>query len=406
MEKSNIVIIGNSIAGYNVAKSLVKNNSNVNITLIDEGGSLPYDRSKLSKDWMANTEKSSAPLFKQKDFFDEHKIVSKLNTKITELNSQDKYVTAENGSQIDYDKLVIATGSSLRQLDAENIDANDIFYLRSYADALKIKERIQHVNDIALVGGGFIGLELAATFATLGKNVTVIEYAEHPLGRILGDQASAYFVKMHKEHGVKFVTGEGVKRFEKNSDGDVTAVITDHDTKIDTQLAVVGVGAVPNVPFDNADLKTDRGGIVVNEYGETSLPDVYAAGDCTIWPYQDSMIHVEHWEHARAQARVVAENLIQPESKIYKVRPYFWTDEYDQTFEYLGNALTWADIVIRGNLNDRKFTIAYVDENDIPIAILFANNSENRDDVEALMDQNKPLNRSAFKDVSVKLLDV
>lgn len=400
MSKSNgVVIVGGSIAGYNVAKRLRKEGYEDKITMIDAKNTLPYDRSKLSKGWMAKSDKIEPPLFQKQDFFEENDIKVKLNTEITEMDPNKKVVRTKTGDEILYDQLVLATGSSLRKLGAPGEEALGVFYLRDHEDALEIKEWAKDVQDVAIVGGGFIGLELAATFAELGSNVTVIEYSDHPLGRIIGEDASDYFMRMHQDHGVEFITGEGGKAFEKDAGNKLTKVITTEGTEVPAQMALVGVGVVPNISVNHPDLEVNEG-IVVNEYGETSIPDVYAVGDVAVWPYQGKHIHVEHWEHAYNQGQNIAKNIVDPESHPYQVRPYFWTDQYDQTFERLGHMNSWDHLIIRGSLEDRKFTIAYVDEKNNPLAILFANNGDKRKEVSKLMDSGDPIDENRFKDMN------
>jgi 3-phenylpropionate/trans-cinnamate dioxygenase ferredoxin reductase subunit len=167
-------------------------------------------------------------------------------------------------------------------------------------------------------------------------------------------------------------------------------------------MVVVGVGAVSNTSIKADHLALGQN-IVVNEYSETAVKDVYAVGDATIWPFQGEEIHVEHWEHAQSHGKNLAANLIQPHSQSYDVLPYFWTDQYDQTFEYLGHTTKWEQTFVRGDLDSGHFTIAYVDEQQVPLAILFANGHEQRDDVTELMSRRQPLDPERFADTNQPL---
>ena len=396
------VIIGGSIAGHNVASRLRKEGYQDKITMIEAKNTLPYDRSELSTGWMQKLDKVEPSLFQKKEFFDENEIEVKLNTKVTDFDPKKKMVVTKEGEEIPYDSLVIATGSSLRKLGAPGEEARGIYYLRDHEDALEIKEWSKEVKNLAIVGGGFIGLELAATFSKLGLNVTVIEYSDYLLGRIIGEEASKYFMQMHEEHGVHFITGEGGKAFEKDTAGKLTKVITTEDREVPAEMAIIGVGVVPNVSVDHPDLKVDEG-IVVNEYGETSIPDVYAVGDVAVWPYQGEQIHVAHWEHAYNQGQNVARNIVRAKSHPYRVRPYFWTDQYDQTFERLGYMHSWDRIIRRGSFENGKFTLAYVDEENYPLAILFANHNDKRKEVRQLMDSGKAIDEESFKNMEKPL---
>lgn len=394
-----VVIVGGSVAGFHVAETLRKEGYQNKITIINQQDWLPYDVSMLSKDWMLDQEKLTPPLFKDESFFADADVTVRLNITITKLNPEDKTILTDTDETIPYDTLVLATGSVLRTLEVPGSDAAGVFYLRDFENALKIKQWAKKTKELVIVGAGFIGLEMASTFSQWGLNVTVIEHSDYPLGRILGEEASRYFMKMHEAHGVRFLTGEALKGFEKDADGNVTAAVTASGKVIACQMAVIGVGVMPNTALSHPQLKVERG-IVVNEYGETTLPDVFAVGDCTVWPYQGQQIHVEHWEHAYHHGRTIAKNIIQPKSKPYQVRPYFWTDQYDQHFEYLGHALAWDKTIIRGSLENRQFTIAYVDENNYPIAIFFANKGDKRKEIAQLMDKNQPIDEEQFKNMA------
>lgn len=393
-----VVVVGGAIAGYNVVRRLRQDGYDKKITMIDAKSTLPYDRSELSTGWMLDQDKKTPPLFQQEQFFKDSKIEVKLNTEVIELIPEEKTIVTQSNEKILYDTLVLATGSSLRKLGARGEDANGIFYLRSYEDALEIKGWTKGAKNVAVVGAGFIGLEMAATFSRLGLNVTVIEYSDYPLGRILGQDASEYFMKMHEDQGVKFITGAGADSFRKDDEGNVTAVVATNGQEIACDMAIIGVGVTPDQSIQHPDLKVD-GGIVVNEYGETSLPNIYAVGDATVWPYQGEAIHVEHWEHAYNHGQTIAKNIIKPKSHPYTVRPYFWTDQYDQTFESLGHAMTWNKIIIRGSLDTREFTLAYVDENNYPRSIFFANNGDKRKEVSKFMDRKEPIDETKFKNM-------
>ena len=399
--KFDIVVVGGSTAGFYLVKTLRAKGYTGSIGLIDREDTLPYNRYKLSKTWLTG-KTLDAPIFKPESFFDENDIKLLLNTEVVAVDEDAKQVITADQQTITYGQLVLAMGAESRHLQLPNDDAEGIFYLRSYHDAVKIKQWSQQVKDVVLIGAGFIGLELASSFRKLGLNVTVVEYNQHPLGRVVGPQASEYFVKMHQEHDVNFVLGQGVTSFTHDEQHRVTGVVTDTGTTIPAQMVVVGVGAVPNTSIKADHLALGQN-IVVNEYSETAVKDIYAVGDATIWPFQGEEIHVEHWEHAQSHGKNLAANLIQPHSQPYDVLPYFWTDQYDQTFEYLGHTTKWEQTFVRGDLDSGHFTIAYVDEQRVPLAILFANGHEQRDDVTELMSRRQPLDPERFADTNQPL---
>lgn len=268
--EDGVVIVGGSIAGHNVARTLRKEGYEESITMIDAKNTLPYDRSELSTEWMLDREKMKPPLFQEEKFFEDSEIAIRLDTKITEIIPEDKVVLTDKKEKIPYNTLVLATGSSLRELDAPGEEANGIFYLRDYENAVAIKEWSKDVENVAIIGAGFIGLEMAATFARLDLDVTVIEFSDYPLGQILGEEASKYFVQMHEEHGVEFITGAGADSFKQDVDGNVTAVITTEGQEVACGMAIIGVGVTPNLSIQHLDI------LLLNKNATVTVAHVYS----------------------------------------------------------------------------------------------------------------------------------
>ena len=393
--KERVVIIGSSITGFYLMNELVKNHFDGKITIIDKKEDYPYNTYPLSKEWMLDEDDMDPPLLKAKEFYEENKIDLRLNTKVNTINPQDQTVTTHFNETIPYDHLVIATGSKLRELNLPGEDAEGIFYLREFKDARKIKQWAKKSKNIVIIGSGFIGLELASTFSQLGKKVSVIERSGKPLERILGEQVSDYFMKMHQSHGVKFFLNEETEKFVKDERGKVASVQTKSGKTIETDMVMIAVGVEPNLSFEVDSLETDRG-IIVNEFGETSLANIYAGGDVVMWPYRNKLIHIEHWETAWSQGISIARNILNKQSSKYTVDPYFWTDQYDETFEYLGNARSWDKTLVSGKLDEGKFAVAYLDENNYPLAILFANKFRKRKEIRELLNKNQALDESSF----------
>lgn len=400
--KERVVIIGGSITGVFTTTALVRNGFKGNITVIDKKDVYPYNTYPLSKEWMKDMDEIDPPLLKDKEYYEEKDIDLKLNTKVESVDWERKVVKTNQDEEISYDYLVIATGSKLRKLSFPGDDAKGIFYLREFSDAKEIKEWAKDTKDVAIIGSGFIGLELASTFTQLDKNVSVLVRSGKPLENILGEEVADYFTEMHKSNDIDFMFNEEAEEFIKDEDGNITSILTKSGKKVKTDMVIIAVGVEPNIPFDVEPLEVD-GAIVVNEYGETSLPNVYAGGDVAKWPYRDRLIHVEHWEIGWSQGISIAKNIIDEKSNKYEVEPYFWTDQYDQTFEYLGNTKSWDKALVRGSLKDGKFSVAYVDKNNYPLAILYANNSEERDDIEKLLTADEPIDEDKFTDEDIPL---
>ncbi|OLS02686.1 NAD(P)/FAD-dependent oxidoreductase [Tissierella creatinophila] len=401
--REKVVIIGGSITGTYTMIELVKNKFDGDITIIDKKDVLPYNTYPLSKEWMLDKEEMDPPLLKEKEYYEKNNINLKLNTKVDSINWKEQTVTTDSNETIPYDHLVIATGSKLRKLSLPGDDAKGIFYLREFKDAIAIKKWSKNIKDIVIVGTGFIGLEFASTFRQLGKNVSVLVRSGKPLEKILGGEASEYFTKMHQDHGVNFIFNEETAEFIKDENGNIASILTKTGKTIKCDMAIIAVGVGPNLSFEVDSLGMEKGAIIVNEYGETSLPNIYSGGDITMWPYNGRLVHIEHWENAWGQAISIARNILNEKSSEYKEEPYFWTDQYDQTFEYLGNTRSWDNIFIRGSLNEKEFALAYLDENNYPLAILFANKFEKRKDIDTLLKSKKALSETKFTDVSIAL---
>lgn len=393
--KERVVIIGSSITGFYLMNELVKNHFDGKITLIDEKGDYPYNTYPLSKEWMMDGDTMEPPLLKSKEFYEENGIDLRLNTKVSTINAEDQSVMTHLNETIPYDHLVIATGSKLRTLNLPGGDAEGVFYLRDFSDAKRIKQWAKNAENVVIIGSGFIGLELASTFSQLDKKVSIIQRSGKPLERILGAQVSDYFMKMHQSHHVNFFLNEETEKIVKDERGQVASVLTKSGTSIEADMVLIAVGVEPNISFEVDSLETDRG-IIVNEFGETSLANVYAGGDVVMWPYRNKLIHVEHWETAWSQGISIARNILNKRSNQYSVVPYFWTDQYDETFEYLGNARAWDKMLTWGKMEEGKFAVAYVDENNYPLAILFANKFLKRKDVQEVLSKNQALDENSF----------
>lgn len=398
-----LIIIGGSITGVYAATQLVRGKYQGEITIIDQKDVLPYNTYPLSKEWMMDLEEREAPYLKKEDYYKENNINLKLGTKVEAVDSEKRLVKTDKGETLAYDKLLIATGSKLRKVDIPGDDAEGVFYLREWKDALTIKDWVKNIEDVVIIGSGFIGMEFASTFTQMGKKVSLLIRSGKPLEKILGPEVSSYFVKMHEKAGVNFIYNEESQEFLKDEQGRIKSIITKTGKEIKADMVIIAVGVQPNLSFEIEGLDTDRDAIIVNEYGETSLADIYAAGDIVLWPYENRLIHIEHWENAWGQGTSVAKNIMEEKSSAFKTIPYFWTDQYDHSFEYLGNTRTWDKTVLRGSMKEKKFSLAYLDESNYPLAILFVNEAEERKDIEALLARKEPLDPEKFADSSQEL---
>lgn len=398
-----MIIIGAGIAGVHGAESLRKEGYKGRILLMDRDIQMPYDRPPLSKEWMEGKVDEADVLLRDPSIYEKLDIELKLGVEVTGIDPVNKTIDTEDGSSYSWKRLMIATGSNLRTLAIEGDDLEGIFYLRRMADAKGIKQHMKNVKQAVIIGAGFIGAELASSLKQLGVEVTIVEMAAYPMENIVGRVVSEYFLDLHRSNDIEVITEDSVVQF--NGDAMVEEAITAKGRRIPCQAAIIGVGVTPNTAIAHPRLEVE-GGYVVNEYGETSVLDIYAAGDCTSWPYHGTPIHVEHWDHAVNHAKNVAKNMIQPQSAPYAYTPYFWSDQYGARFQYFGHAKIWSKIVLRGLLEENAFTYFYLDEQHIIKAAFIANQPKNALPVRRMIQQQKIVDLEALANTDVALKKV
>ncbi|MBI5976025.1 NAD(P)/FAD-dependent oxidoreductase [Staphylococcus canis] len=378
-----VVIVGASIAGSFATSALRRNGFEGDITLISAENTLPYDKPPLSKEWMQDKEDETPPKLKKDSYYENKNINLELGVTIKEIQPDSKVVVAEDGREFPYDKLLLATGMSPRKLSTINNDLEGVLYLRTFEDALTLKRKAKQVKSAVVVGGGFVGLEIAASLREYGVDVTVVQRGNTPLKKVVGEELGTYIKKLHEEKGVTFIDEDEIA--EVKGDQRLEEVVTKGGKTIPAELLLIGIGATFNDQLKIDQLKAEDQGYIINEYGETSLEDVFAAGDATIWPFKGEHIHVEHWENAFNQGKSVAKNIIEPKSNAYNVVPYFWSDQYDENFEYVGHAVDWHDTKVEGDFDSGKFAVTYYNEKEEPLAVFWSNGYKDRDEVEALL---------------------
>lgn len=399
-DEGNITIIGAGITGVHAAENLRNEGYQGRIVLLDRDIQLPYDRPPLSKEWMVGERDDTNILLRDRSFYETLDINLRLGVEVTDIDPDSKFFHTNDGSSYVWDKLMLATGSNLRALSIKGNDLKGVFNLRRMADATAIKQHLKHVGKAVIVGAGFIGLELASSLKKLGIDVTVVEMSTYPMENIFGRQISEHFLDFHRGYGIEVITEDSVVRF--NGEMMVEEAVTDKGRHIPCQTVIMGVGVKPNTEVSHPRLHID-GGYIVNEYGETSIPDIYAAGDCTVWPYQGSPVHVEHWDHAINHAKTVAQNMNYPQSVPYTYIPYFWSDQYDSRLQYFGHAKVWSKTVLRGSMESNAFTYFYMDDQNVVKAAFISNQPQNALPVRRIIKQQKAINPESLADESVTL---
>ena len=395
-----IMIIGAGIAGIHAAEALRNEEYEGRIVLIDRDTELPYDRPPLSKEFMLGESTETDIALHTQENLEELQIDLKLGVEIVSIDSEKQSAVLSDGETINWDKLLLTTGSSLRRLPIQGSDLEGVHYLKTLSDAKAIRGNLDDIQQIAIVGAGFIGAELASSFKKLGKEVTLLERAPLPLAHILGDEMGEYFLQMHQAEGVEAIMEDTVVQF--NGETQVEEVLTEKGKTIPCQAVIVGVGVIPNTALLDKELQIDSG-YIVNEFGETSLPNVYAAGDCAMWPFLGNNIHIEHWDHAINHGKCVAKNMLGGEQTSYSTVPYFWSDQYDYRLQYFGHTKNWETTVLRGNVEDKEFSYFYLNKSNVIEAALLVNQPKNALAVRRLINQQKPVVPELLPNTDIKL---
>lgn len=356
-----IVIAGGGHAAAQLISTLRQLNYAGDIVLIGEERWLPYQRPPLSKKYLAGELETERLYVKPESFYEDRRVTRRLETKVTAIDREARLLRLDNGEDISYDKLVLALGARVRELDIEGMQLNGVHYFRSLADVRAIHEDLKPGKRAVIVGAGYIGLEVAAVTQELGLDVTVVEVADRVMSRVVSAEISDFYQIEHTQRGVKLRLGthatavRGRKR--------VKAVEISNGDELPADIVIVGVGILPNMELAaDAGLDVDDG-IVVDERCQSSDPAIYAIGDCTRHPSDiyDRMLRLESVQNAVEQAKTAASNLCGIETRYSEV-PWFWSDQFDLKLQIAGLSDGYDEVVIRGNPADKSFSCVYLRE--------------------------------------------
>jgi NADPH-dependent 2,4-dienoyl-CoA reductase/sulfur reductase-like enzyme/nitrite reductase/ring-hydroxylating ferredoxin subunit len=350
----SVVIIGGGAAGLAAADALRRRGHDGSLTIISADDSPPCDRPNLSKDFLAGTAPPEWIPLRPPEFYAERQIELLLQSRVTAVDIGRRRVEIDGGRQFNFDALLLATGAEPVRLDIPGASETQICYLRTFADSRAIVAKAATARCVVVVGASFIGLEVAASLRTRGIEVHVVGPEKVPMARVLGEPAGLFIQGLHESHGVRFHLGNSVSRVNGRQ------VTLSGGATIDADFLVVGVGVRPSVALaQNAGLAVDRG-VTVNEYLATSAPGVFAAGDIARWPdpHSGERIRVEHWVVAERQGQVAAMNMLGAAEKFDAV-PFFWSQHYDLTVNYVGHAEQWDAADVEGSFAARNFSISF-----------------------------------------------
>jgi len=353
------VIVGANLTGGRAAEALRENGYSGAIVLIGAEPDRPYERPALSKDFLRGAIAEEKIYLRPLGWYAEQDIELRLGVRATRLDAASKAVELQTGERVTYSRLLVATGCDVRKLTVPGGDLPGIHYLRTVRESARLAGQIGRAQHVVVVGGGFVGSEAAASARALGRDVTLLEAAPVPLERALGAKMGAVSAEIHREHGVDLRLSCALREFRGH--GCVEEVVLSDGGTIRCDLVVVGIGVVPAVSWlEGSGIACDDG-VTVNEFTETNRPDVYAAGDvANTWnPLFSERMRVEHLENAQNQG-AAAGKVMAGVRDAYLPVPYFWSDQYDLTYQYVGHARGDDLVVVRGDIAKRSFTTFYV----------------------------------------------
>ncbi len=367
MVTQKIVIVGGGLAASRTAEQLRRAEYTGDIVIVSDEVHLPYDRPPLSKDVLHKDEHDFGDVtLKPQEFYDEKNITLRLGSAVTAVDPAARSVALADGSTVDYDELVIATGLVPRRIPSFP-DLGGIHVLRSYDESQALRSEAGSARKAVVIGAGFIGCEVAASLRSLGGDVALVEPQPQPLASVLGEQIGALVSRLHRAEGVDVRTGVGVA--EVRGDSRVQQVVLADGTELDADLVIVGIGSRPALDFlEGSGIAVDNG-IVCDNVGRTSAEHVWALGDVASW--RDATGHqarVEHWSNVAEQARVLVPSMFGQDAPESVVVPYFWSDQYDVKIQCLGEPE--ADDVVHVVEDDGRKFLAYYERDGVLVGVV------------------------------------
>ena len=402
--EQHVVIVGAGHAGGCAAAALRAAGHKGRVTLIGSERYPPYERPPLSKELLAGAIPHEKTYLRPENYYAESGIELKLNATVAAIDRKAQRLNLVGGGTIPYDALLLTTGARARRLPLPGGDGRRVFYLRDIDDALALRERLQEGARLAVIGAGFIGLEVAATARKRGVAVTVLELAPHPLARVAAPEIGTFIAALHRRKGVDLRTGVKVTAIEDT--GSALRIAVEGSEPVLADYAAIGIGAQPNTELAQAAGIELRDGIVVDAFGRSSDPAIFAAGDVTrhFNPLLGRHIRLEAWQNAQNQGIAVAK-VIAGGSEAFAEVPWFWTDQYEINLQMAGAPDRWDQIVWRGAPADPTFTLFQLLDGK-PVAAVTVNNARDMRFARMLIQRGLSVDPAALADKAVKLQDL
>ena len=347
----NIIILGAGQSAAYAAKQIREVDKDSQITIIGEEKNLPYERPPLSKDYILGKLKLEQFLFFSNEFYKQNNINIITQEKIVKVDFNKKTLTSSKNNDFNYDQLLIATGSKNRKFDIENLDKkiqNEIIYLRNIEESEEIKKRINIANEILVIGGGFIGLEIASSASQLGKKVTIVEMGNQLMGRVIPKEIADMIQIVHEENGNTIYLQTQIKKITKKNNS--FQILLNSKTTLSADLIIVGIGSSPNTSlFVESSLEIDNG-IITDEFSRTSIPDVFAAGDVSNFfhPMYGTHMRLESFKHAQNQGINAGKNILGIQTSYAEI-PWMWSDQFNLNLQMTGICNDYESFIQRGS---------------------------------------------------------
>ena len=362
---SHIVIVGAGQAAIQALDTLRRKGFSGQLTLVGEEPWLPYQRPPLSKKFLSGGMEREKLLIRPQTFYAEHRVQTHLGRRAVEIDRRAQSVRLDDGTNIRYDALLLATGSTPRHIPIPGANLSGVHLLRNIADVERIRSDLAVSRNLVIIGAGYVGLEVAATARAMGLSVTLLEQTDRVLSRVTAPQVSSFYEAEHTRQGVRLICGTQVSALE-GSQGRVRSVVCEDGSAYEADVVLVGIGVGPRDDLAQAAGLECLNGIVVDQHCRTSDPNIYAAGDCTSHPsiHYGRRVRLESVDNAFEQASSAALNLLGTPTPHDKV-PWFWSDQYDLKMIIVGLSQGYDEAVTRGSPASRSFSVCYLREGEL-----------------------------------------
>lgn len=372
------LLIGGGLASGNCARWLRESGAQGEIVLVGREPDPPYNRPECSKGYLRGEETRSEPLFRPEEWWKEQDVELLTRTSVTALDLDARTAKLSTKEEIRFDKALLATGANVRRLNVPGSELDEIHYLRTLSNADSIREGVADADSVVLIGGSYIGCEVAASLTMMGKKATIVMQEDATFERSFGPRAGRFFQEMLEGHGVTIHGNDGLERFE--GDARVAKVVTSNGLEIPAQAVVIGAGVHPDVSLaQRAGLQIGpRGGVLCSSRLQSSAPDIFAAGDIAEYdsPLHGTHVRIEHWDVAFNHGKTAALNMLGGDVP-HEVVPYFYSVLADWgELEYVGPAYEWDEEIVRGSYEDGEFTTWYLKDGQVRAALTFGRSDD------------------------------